>query len=246
MQSIQRPTPIFLVVVSKHMKKQLTGVDASMYVYISPYPHFSRLQDLVICQACQTYTLAKTNAALEHLSGPICAYTRIGRPPCPLLFCPTSCWESDRKFYISPDTLVKLGAPQIFQCFPGTNLDKFFQTPPRPYKNFWDFCVGLKWHLGANKKCWYTPKILNTHFILLIEEILLSSWGWWSIPLFTGFYTSQVVVREFWTINSIISCIVYLGNSHRHAVHPPDTDRGYSGQLSRWNLSNQNRRGGTK
>lgn len=45
-------------------------------------------QDLVICQACQTYTLPKTNAALEHLSGPICAYMRIGPPPVHCCFVP--------------------------------------------------------------------------------------------------------------------------------------------------------------
>ena len=29
-----------------------------------------------------------------------------------------------------------------------------------------------------------------------------TSWGWSFSPSFTGFYTSQVVVRDFWTINS--------------------------------------------
>ena len=40
-----------------------------------------------------------------------------------------------------------------------------------------------------------------------MEEIQLTSWGNSSlsmfIPSFTGFYTSQVVVQDFWTINSM-------------------------------------------
>ena len=34
-------------------------------------------------------------------------------------------------------------------------------------------------------------------YILLMEEIRLTSWGWQCTPLFTGFYTSQVVQDFF-------------------------------------------------
>ena len=33
--------------------------------------------------------------------------------------------------------------------------------------------------------------------MLLMKEIRLARWGWWFLPLFTGFYTSQVVQDFF-------------------------------------------------
>ena len=43
------------------------------------------------------------------------------------------------------------------------------------------------WKTETN--CWWTKSC--------------TSWGWSFIPLFSRFYTSQVVVWDFWTINSI-------------------------------------------
>ena len=54
--------------------------------------------------------------------------------------------------------------------------------------------------------CW-----LND-IILLHGKKSCTSWGWWLIPLFTRFYTSQVV-QDFWTINSI-SCSQYTWIHH--------------------------------
>lgn len=90
MQGIQRPTPIFLVVVYQNIWKKTVYwgwcVDVCIHLAIPKLQQDP--QDLVICQACQTYTLPKTNAALEHLSGPICAYMRIGPPPVHCCFVP--------------------------------------------------------------------------------------------------------------------------------------------------------------
>ena len=75
--------------VSKHMKKTVYWgwcVDVCIHLAIPKLQQDP--QDLVICQACQTYTLPKTNAALEHLSGPICAYMRFGPPPVHCCFVP--------------------------------------------------------------------------------------------------------------------------------------------------------------
>ena len=49
--------------------------------------------------------------------------------------------------------------------------------------------------------------------VLLMEEIRLTSWGWF--PLFTRFYTSQVVVWDFWTINRSIGSPLISWHSFR-------------------------------
>ena len=57
-------------------------------------------------------------------------------------------------------------------------------------------------HYGMAESIW-TPKNKDEQgwFLLLMEEILLTSW-YGTFSLFTGFSTSQVVVWDFWTINS--------------------------------------------
>ena len=64
------------------------------------------------------------------------------------------------------------------------------------------------WHGRINHspkylvKVWiWTPKDEQGWFLLLMEEILLTSW-YGKFPLLTGFDTSQGIVWDFWTINS--------------------------------------------
>ena len=69
------------------------------------------------------------------------------------------------------------------------------------------FCDKLPLHLGCFHcnihgcdGCWET-KLLQRRYCWWLK-MPLTSWGWYFIPLFTGFYTSQVVVCDFWTISS--------------------------------------------
>ena len=55
----------------------------------------------------------------------------------------------------------------------------------------------------------------NLGEICLVEEILLTGWGWYFIPLFTRFYTSQVVSRIFapWRVYDQLHPDVFLPTS---------------------------------
>ena len=69
--------------------------------------------------------------------------------------------------------------------------------------------------------------------MLLMEEIRLNSWGWSFIPLFTGFYTSQVV-QDFWTINSVITQAKCFKSSDPYPACDPLHQKPGSPQSLRW------------
>ena len=56
-------------------------------------------------------------------------------------------------------------------------------------------------YIGFDEKL-FASFFSNPYMILLIEEIWLTRW-YVNILLFSEFYTSQVVVWDFWTINTI-------------------------------------------
>ena len=112
----------------------------------------------------------------------------------PTLFCHFHFVAKESSTCFSSMVVASVGSPRFFLA-----LSPRVKSGSTSYQLRTGSFISLQW---GQSYCWWLEAIRQTHQLRLVVEI----------PVFIGSYTSQVVVWDFWTINSIKSVLVMKKN----------------------------------